>query len=80
MLGVIIISEMNPESGGSAQEFEEESDPIFGTGHRVCPTPQLPFRAIEGEEEGGEKKGRSPSSGQRQSVFEEKGAPCESSK
>ena len=29
MLGVIIISEMNPEGEGSAQEFEEESDPIL---------------------------------------------------
>ena len=29
MLGVIIISEMNPEGGGSAQEFEEGSDPVL---------------------------------------------------
>ena len=50
----------------------------FGIRHRICATPHLPIRVIEGEEESSEKESRSSHSRQRRSIFEEEGAPCES--
>ena len=80
MLGVIILSEMNPEDEVSAQECEEENDPILEFAieyvlHRTYPSG---LTVIEGEEESSEKESRSSHSRQRRSIFEEEGAPCES--